>query len=94
MAGKFYIMLVFKNDEKGTYFFVDNKNGEVNFLTQKEFSVFRKFSHLFDGIEYLILPDYKTVQQFRRTIKKGILKDVHYKDTKKVLIKEYPEFFI
>ncbi|PNX47335.1 MAG: hypothetical protein BV457_05885 [Thermoplasmata archaeon M9B1D] len=87
-------MLVFKNNEKGTYFFVDNKNGEVNFLTEKEFSVFYKFSHIFGGIEYLRLPDYKTVQQFRRIIKKGILKDVHHKDTKKVLMKEYPEFFI
>jgi len=87
-------MLVFKNKEKGTHFCVNNPTGEVLFLFNKEFSVLRKFSKMFGDLDYLELPNYKIVQQFRKLVKTGILKDVDYKDTKTFFKNNYPELFI
>ena len=87
-------MLLFKNKASGNYFGVNNQLGKVEFLSAPTARAFEKYSHYFDGIDYLELQDMKTVKQFRKIISSGILKDIPLPETKSFLINNYPEFFI
>lgn len=50
---------------------------------------------MFGDISYLDLPDLKAVNDFRKALSKNkMLENVPFEDTRKVLIENYPEFFI
>jgi len=87
-------MLFFKNLEKGTTFFVDTVHNKVLFCTIKEYLVFRKFKDCFNGIEYLSLPNLKTVHKFRKIVKTGVVHGMNEQQAKAYLIDQYPELFI
>ena len=87
-------MLIFKNKEKGTHFAVNNSTNEVIYMYPRELGTLHKFSALFGGLEYLELPNLKTVQQFRKLTKTGILQNVPYIETRQYFLQNYPELFI
>ena len=87
-------MLIFKNKEKSTHFAVNNSTNEVIYVYPRELGTLYKFSTMFGGLEYLELPDLKTVQQFRKLVKTGILQNVPYAETRQYFLQNYPELFI
>ncbi|MCK5612131.1 hypothetical protein KAR91_60225 [Candidatus Pacearchaeota archaeon] len=87
-------MLLFTNSEKGTNFVLDNHNGEVTFATSRDMQTLTKFTKFVGGLEYLVLPDYKTVVKFRNFVKTGVLKGVAMPELRSTLTNEYPEYFI
>ena len=87
-------MLLFKNKASGNYFGVNNQLGKIEFLPMPAVKAFKKYSYYLGSVEVLEVPDLPTIEQFRRVVKKGVLKDVPLTDTKSYLMTHYPEFFI
>ena len=87
-------MLIFINKEKNTYFAVNNETSEVIYVTPKELSTLKKFSKMFGDLYHLELPNFKTVQKFRNLVKKGILNNIAFTDTKQYFLNNYPELFV
>ena len=87
------MVVLFKNAEKGTYFFIDSVKGTANFVPYRAVNTFFVYKDYLE-LEVLTLPDYSTVQKFKRLIAKGALKDVPQNDIKKVILDSYPEYFI
>ena len=87
-------MLLFINEETYNHFAVHNELGKIEFMSAPVVRGFKKYSHYVGGIEYLRVPDLKTVKAFRKVISKGILKDVPMENTKTFLVSNFPEFFI
>ena len=67
-------MLIFINKEKDTYFAVNNETSEVIYVTPRELSTLKKFSKMLDNLDYLELPNFRTVQKFRNLVKKRYFK--------------------
>lgn len=84
-------MLLFKNKEKRTYFGVDQHRNRVVFAPA---SAARWLIYDMRYTEILVLPDYKTVQQFRKLIEKGVVANLPDDEARLKLINEYPELFI
>ena len=87
-------MLIFINKEKDTYFAVNNETSEVIYVTPRELSTLKKFSKMLGDLDYLELPDFRTVQKFRNLVKKGILNNIAFNNTKQYFLDNYPELFI
>ncbi|HET8689669.1 MAG TPA: hypothetical protein VFM18_23935 [Methanosarcina sp.] len=87
-------MLIFRNKSSGNYFAVENQSGTVTKLNNGHISLLAKLEGTVGPLEYLDLPDLKTVNEFRKHLKKGILKDVPITETKHYLKQHYPEYFI
>jgi hypothetical protein len=87
-------MLIFINKEKDTYFAVNNETSEVIYVAPRELSILKKFSKMLGDLDYLELPNFKTVQKFRNLVKKGILNNIAFNNTKQYFLDNYPELFI
>ena len=66
------MVVLFKNAEKGTYFFIDSVKGTANFVPYRAVNTFFVYKDYLE-LEVLTLPDYSTVQKFKRLIAKGCL---------------------
>lgn len=86
-------MLVFINKASSNAFFVDHLNSKLLFLTVSDHRTFRKFAN-FLRIEYITLPDLKTVHRFRKIVESGALVNVAEPDFKQFILSNYPEYFI
>jgi hypothetical protein len=89
-----YLMLIFRNAEKDTTFIVDNIRSKIIHVTSKDLQGFYKFPHLVGELDFLDLPDYKTVVKFRKLVESRMLEEVTLEDTRKYLLENYPEYFI
>lgn len=87
------MILLFKNQDKNTYFFVDPTKGTASHVTYREVDVFFRYKD-FLQLQILSLPDYKTVQQFQCIVKKSELKNIPINELKTHLLNNYPEYFI
>ena len=87
-------MLIFINKEKDTYFAVNNETNKVMYVTSRELSTLKKFSKMLGNLDYLELPNFKTVQKFRNLVKKGILNNIAFNNIKQYFLDNYPELFI
>lgn len=87
-------MLIFINRASGNKFLVDNELGTVTHVTLGNLKGLVKYQKFFGSIDYLELPNLDTVNQFRKFIKTGILKDIPLSETRNFLLTSRPEYFI
>ena len=62
--------------------------------TKVIFSLLSKLEGTVGPLEFMDLPDLNAVNNFRKLLKQGILKDVPLNTTKQFIKDHYPEFFI
>lgn len=87
-------MLLFYCKETYNRYVVDNITGKVNAISQGGFETLKKYKHYIGGIDELALKDKKTIDEFKKYIGKGILKNVPLAGTHSFLLENYPEYFI
>ena len=87
-------MLFFENNEKSTYFLVDTEKNTANHVSSKDYFTLYTYSKYMVSFDHLVLPDYKTVQQFQKLVKSGVVHGLNPVETKSKLVNEYPEYFI
>lgn len=87
-------MLIFHNKASGNYFTVENQTGTVIKLNNGHISLLSKLEGTVGPLEFMTLPDLNAVNNFRKLLKQGILKNVPLNATKQFIKDQYPEFFI
>ena len=87
-------MLIFRNKSNGNYFAVENQAGTVIKLNMGNISLLSKLEGTVGPLEFMDLPDLNAVNNFRKLLKQGILKNVPLNATKQFIKDKYPEFFI
>ena len=85
--------LLFKNNDKGTYFIVNTVNNKVDFISNKVADNFLHYAKTL-YLDILVLPDYKTVQAFNKVVKSGALSGLDPIEQKSFWLTNYPEYFI
>ena len=85
--------LLFKNNDKGTYFIVNTIDNKVEFISNKIANNFLRYAKIL-YLDVLTLPDYKTVQAFNKVVKSGALSRLDPIEQKSFWLTNYPEYFI
>lgn len=85
--------LLFKNNDKGTYFIVNTIDNKVEFISYKIANNFLRYAKIL-YLDVLVLPDYKTVQAFNKVVKSGALSGLDPIEQKSFWLTNYPEYFI
>jgi len=85
----------FINQQSGKYFLLDPLKGTLQCVTDKEYFVLDRYSHLMGvtTVRAIKLPDYETVKKFQKALKKLDLSSVKG-DVADHLVNSYPEYFI
>ena len=85
--------LLFKNNDKGTYFIVNTVSNKVDFISNKVADSLLNYAKTL-YLDILVLPDYKTVQAFNKVVKSGALSGLDPIEQKSFWLTNYPEYFI
>lgn len=85
-------MIIFVNDEKSTYFYLNPKTQYLESMSSNEYRIIGYYSEV--PCWEIHVTNYNAIQKFRRILKKGEFKDTPPDELKQTIMDTYPELFL
>jgi hypothetical protein len=86
-------MLLFQNKESGIYFFVDLETSSIVAVPSQTSRLFLNHAKALE-LHILVLPNYKTLQKFKKLVKHNKYKNMKSSELHQTLIDMHPELFV
>ena len=84
-------MIIFVNEEKETYFYLNPKTQTLGSMGS-DYSTIYQYSEI--PVTLVQVPNYAAIKKFQRILKKGEFKDTPPDELKQAIMDAYPEVFL